>query len=118
MLMSSWNQRCFMQNREKATFYTCLNSFEGEIFRKLVKNTIAVDKTFVDLACFCRAKDTMPTNFAEKTFANTRNSQKFSPLKVSHYTVNSHVLWFISTPSTKSNKMYFKNVLKILAWHN
>ena len=67
-----------MQNREKATFYTCLNSFEGENFRKLVKNTIAVDKTFVNLACFCRAKDTMPTNFAEKTFANSHKTVKFT----------------------------------------
>ena len=63
-------------------------TFERENFRELVKNTIFVEKTFMD--CSLMPKDNTPPNFVEKTFMNSHkiaNSQKFSPSKVFRYMV-------------------------------
>jgi len=50
-------------------------AFEGENVWELVGNTIFVEKTFADCSLVL-PKDTMPPNFAEKTFANTPSSHK------------------------------------------
>ena len=48
-----------------------------ENFCKLVKNTI-FSKKFCGLLAFAAPKDTMPQNFAEKTFTNSHTTTKFA----------------------------------------
>ena len=72
---------------EQIPYIHVARTYEGENFRKLVKNTIFTEKTFT-IARLCREKDTTSPNFAEKTFAKPQNSQKFSPSKVSCSTVH------------------------------
>ena len=48
------------------------------------------EKTFMD-CLLMPPKDATPPNFVEKTFAQiATNSQKFSPSRVSHYTVGGY----------------------------
>ena len=55
------------------------------------------------LLAFTMPKDTTPPNFVEKTFANSHKPRKFSPSKVSHYTVHAQCaqlmcFWFHLSP--------------------
>ena len=65
-------------------------TFKGENFRELEKNTIFVEKTFVDCLLVPRQGTAHPQISRRKllrTATKTRNSQRFSPSKVSRYTV-------------------------------
>ena len=53
-------------------------TFEGENFHELVKNMIFMEKTFCRLLAFAVPKEAMPPNFAEKTFANSHKTTKFT----------------------------------------
>ena len=55
-------------------------TFEGENFRKLVKNTIFAEKTFADCLAFAAPKGATPPKFLRGNFCEQQN---FSPSKLS-----------------------------------
>jgi len=74
-------------------------TFEGEKFRGLVKNTIFAEKTFADCARLCRAKGHHASKFRGETIANShkpQNLRTFSSTRVSSYTVvpNPGLAWY------------------------
>ena len=58
------------------TAVSCTETFEGENFCELVKNTIFMEETH-GLLAFAALKDTMLPNFKEKSFANSHKTVKF-----------------------------------------
>ena len=67
-------------------------TFEGENFHKLVKNTIFVEKTFMDCSLLPYQRTPCPKSSRRKLSRLTtkpQNSWKFSPSKVSRYVVGS-----------------------------
>ena len=73
---------------EKCSFMMASRNFHR---RKFLRIGDFRGENFHGLFAFATPKDTMAPKFVEKTFANshktTRNSQKFSSLKVYRYTV-------------------------------
>ena len=61
----------------KTRLYRTAETFEGENLRKLMKNTIFVEK-LSRIARFGCAKDATLPNFAEKTFVNSHKTAKFA----------------------------------------
>ena len=73
-------------------FCTCCTVVCIAYSGKLLKEKSFVDYNFWQrrlawIACFCCSKGHPPPNFAEKTATKSRNSQKFSPSKVSRYAI-------------------------------
>ena len=75
---------------ELSCSYRTARSFRGKNFHELVKNTIFMEKTFAN--CFLLMCQRMPwpqISWRKLSWIDTkpRNLRKFSPSKVSHYTV-------------------------------
>ena len=60
-----------------------MKPFAGENFCELVENKIFVEEGSVADCSLVTPKDDMPTNFIEKTFANSHKTSKF--VKVSNF---------------------------------
>ena len=70
--------------------YYIAENFRGRKHRKLAKNTIFVEKAFVYCSLLLRQKTPRFPNFTEKTLriaTKPRTLRKFSPSKLSHYTI-------------------------------
>lgn len=82
--------------------YHIVGNFRGGKLSRFGGNNIFAEKTFTDCSLVSPPKDATPPNFAEKAFVNSYKTSKFSPLKVSCYTV--HVAKRNNICSIKLNK--------------
>ena len=98
-----------------STTYHIAGNFQG---RKL--SWISEKYDFHGLLTFAVPKDTMLPNFTEKTFAKLRNSRKYSPSKVSRYTVCVQEFFHSTTDTVRVglNVMIMEAVKWLRRWEN
>ena len=96
-----------------STTYRIAGNFQG---RKL--SWISEKYDFHGLLTFAVPKDTMLPNFTEKTFAKLRNSRKYSPSKVSRYTVCVQEFFHSTTDTVRVglNVMIMEAVKWLMGW--
>ena len=57
--------------------YCIAGNFQGSKLSQFGRNKIFAEKTFADCSLVSPPKDAMPSNFTEKTFANSYKISKF-----------------------------------------
>ena len=97
------HRTCPIAQTTSAVSYHIAENFRGRKLSQIGEKYDFHWENLRRLLAFTMPKDTTPPNFVEKTFANSHKPRKFSPSKVSHYTVHAQCaqlmcFWFHLSP--------------------